>query len=70
LRRWAHAAPVDPRLPALSVLLDDYVGSGKLVGAVATLGWGTQAPEVVARGVGTRGDSRASMKTACSASIR
>jgi hypothetical protein len=33
------------------VLLDDYVGSGKLVGAVATLGWGTQAPEVVARGV-------------------
>ena len=58
LRRWAHAAPVDPRLPALSALLDDYVGSGKLVGAVATLGWGTQAPEVVARGVGTRGDSR------------
>lgn len=59
LRRWAHAAPTDPRLPALSALLDNYVGSGKLVGAVATLGWGQGAPEVVARGVGTRGDARA-----------
>ncbi|PTR08870.1 CubicO group peptidase (beta-lactamase class C family) [Novosphingobium sp. GV055] len=58
LQRWAHAAPTDPRLPAITGLLDDYVGSGKLAGAVATLGWGDAPPEVVARGTGTRGDAR------------
>jgi CubicO group peptidase (beta-lactamase class C family) len=58
LRRLAQAQAIDPRLPAVSGLVDDYVGSGKLAGAVATLGWGQALPEVVARGVGTRGDSR------------
>lgn len=58
LRCLAHASPADPRLPAVSALVDDYVDSGRLVGAVATLGWGSTPPEMVARGVATRGDRR------------
>lgn len=59
LRRWAHAATPDPRMPAISALLDSYVGDGRLMGAVASLGWGA-APvaETVARGIGSRGDAR------------
>ena len=38
------------RWPAVTAMLDKYVGSGKLVNMIAALGWGTAEPGYIARG--------------------
>lgn len=48
-RALAATAP-DPAWPAVTALLDKYVGARRVAGMVATLGWGDQAPQSVMRG--------------------
>ncbi len=36
--------------PGVSAMVDDFVGSGKLPNMIATLGWGQDAPHVIAKG--------------------
>lgn len=45
--------------PHVARLVTGYVDAGKLAGAVALMGRGTEAPVTIARGVGTLGDPRA-----------
>lgn len=46
---FARAAPA-AQFPAVEKLIADYVGSGKLAGAVAAIGFGQAAPQFLAQG--------------------
>lgn len=43
--------------PAVSKMVDSYVGSGKVANMVAALGWGQQAPQIFAKGTLTIGQT-------------
>jgi len=49
LRAFADPAS-EAMYPAVTNLVDEYVSSGKLPGAIVALGWGSAAPEQIARG--------------------
>ncbi|MGH6786927.1 MAG: serine hydrolase domain-containing protein [Novosphingobium sp.] len=49
-RAFAAEAALDEQWPKVTALLDSYVGSAKLSGAVAALGWGQGDPGYIARG--------------------
>lgn len=53
----AAASAARQNYPHVTGLLDRYADSGKLAGLVATVGWGEGPMEVIARGVGTKGDA-------------
>ncbi|MFY7836162.1 MAG: serine hydrolase domain-containing protein [Novosphingobium sp.] len=59
LPRMAFAsAAAEARFPAVTRMLDGYVGSGKLPGMIAALGWGAgEAPLDVARGSLAKGEA-------------
>ena len=50
LPRHAFAAAPEAQWPAVTALLDKYVGARKVSGMVAALGWGSGAPVFIARG--------------------
>ncbi|MBF5089678.1 beta-lactamase family protein [Novosphingobium sp. NBM11] len=51
------SAAAEAQWPAVTQLLDGYVSGGKLPGMIAALGWGSAAPESIARGVETKGEA-------------
>lgn len=56
---WARApAVVTPRFSHVAQLVDEYVDGGRLPGAVAVLGQGLGAPQAIARGHSSKGESR------------
>jgi CubicO group peptidase (beta-lactamase class C family) len=61
LARTAFAsAAAEARFPAVTRMLDGYVGSGKLPGMIAALGWGAgEAPLDIARGGLAKGEAPA-----------
>jgi CubicO group peptidase (beta-lactamase class C family) len=46
----ALAAAPEAQWPAVTAMLDKYVGKRKVSGMVAALGWGSEAPSYIARG--------------------
>ncbi len=48
-RAFAAAAP-EAQWPAVTAMLDKYVGARKVSGMVAAFGWGSEAPAFIARG--------------------
>jgi CubicO group peptidase (beta-lactamase class C family) len=46
----ADAATAEAQWPAVTALLDKYVGKRKVSGMVAAFGWGSEAPAYIARG--------------------
>lgn len=54
---WARSAPgIDATWPAVTALVNRYVGSGKVAGMIAALGWGDAAPGYIHAGQEGFGD--------------
>ncbi len=49
-RAFASELGADAQWPKVAAMLDSYVGSAKLSGAVAALGWGQREPGFISRG--------------------
>lgn len=47
---FAKVGPSDPAWPAVSAMIERYVGARKVANMVATLGWGRKEPDYIARG--------------------